>query len=98
MSLGWVIAGTIGQLCLAVFLWMVVIFSSAGIVNGHTLDKFQSGILDVSMFALPSVCVISAGIVLYLFHSDAGAAAYWWYAAPFATAALYLIYAVSLNQ
>jgi hypothetical protein len=98
MSLGWVIAGTIGQLLLAFFLFMVVVFSAAGIANGSNLDKFQSSVLDFSIYALPSVCIICACIVLYLFHADASASSYWWYAVPLVVTALYLAYAISLNH
>lgn len=98
MSLGWVIAGTAGQVLLGVFLFMVVIFSGAGIVNGHNLSPFQTGILNFSMYALPALCVISACVVLYLYHIDGSASSYWWYAVPVIAAAVYLIYAIHLNN
>jgi hypothetical protein len=98
MSLGWVIAGTVGQLALGGFLFMFVIFSAAGIVNDHALEPYQKSILDFSILALPAVCFISACIVLYLYHIDASASSYWWYAVPVMAAALYLIYAVHLNE
>lgn len=98
MSLGWVIAGTVGELALGGFLVMFVIFSAAGIANNRTLEPYQNGILNFSIFALPASCFISAGIVLYLFHIDASVSSYWWYAVPVTAAALYLIYAVHLNR
>lgn len=66
MSLGWVITGTLGQLVLGVFLFMLVAFSGGGIANGNTVRKFQLGVLDFSMPVLPISCALSAGIVLYL--------------------------------
>jgi hypothetical protein len=98
MSLGWVIAGTVGQMFLGFFLLMLVIFSAAGIANGNDLAPHETGILDFSIFALPSLCAICACIVLYLYHVDAGASSYWWYAVPVVAAALYLIYAIHLND
>ena len=63
MSSGWLILGTIGQLLLAYFLFMVVVFSGAGIANGNNLGKLQLMLLNLSMYVLPAVCVLSAGMV-----------------------------------
>jgi hypothetical protein len=97
ISLGWGIAGTVGQLMLGAFLIMFVIFSGAGIANNHTPVKFQTGILNFLIIGLPFLCFISACIVLYLYHTNSSAFSYWWYFVPLMVAALYLIYAVYLN-
>ncbi|MEP6897848.1 MAG: hypothetical protein ABI870_04905 [Rhodanobacter sp.] len=98
MSFGWVLLGTMGQLMLAYFLFMVVVFSAGGIANGARLGKFHSGMLTLSIYLLPALCLVSAGIVLYL-HGHAGSAAsYWWYAMPLAATALYLAYAIALSH
>ncbi|MEO8998632.1 MAG: hypothetical protein ABI227_06665 [Rhodanobacter sp.] len=98
MSSGWLILGTIGQLLLAYFLFMVVVFSGAGIANGNNPGKLQLMLLNLSMYVLPAVCVLSAGMVLYLYKHGGSVLSYWWYALPLAVAALYLVYAISLNS
>lgn len=98
MSLTWTILGTIFQLLLAYFLFMVVVFSAAGIGNGAQLDKLQLNILNLSMYVLPAMCAVSAGIVVYLHRHGGSAACYWWYAMPLAATVLYLVYAVVLGH
>ncbi|OOG55443.1 hypothetical protein [Rhodanobacter sp. C03] len=98
MSSGWLIFGTIAQLMLAYFLFMVVVFSAAGMGNTASLGRLQLAILNLSMYVLPALCVLSAGIVLYLYKHGASAASYWWYALPLAATALYLIYVISFSS
>lgn len=95
MTIGWTVAGTVGQLMLAMFLFMMVVFSAAGIGNGVPLSKVQTAIFNLSVFAVPATCVLSAGIVVYLHMHGGGASSYWWYAMPFGAAAIYLVYAVA---
>jgi hypothetical protein len=98
MSFGWTLAGTIAQLMLALFLFMVVVFSAGGIANGTSLDKFQLGVLNLSMYLLPALCVLSALVVVYLQWRGGGAMSYWWYAMPLVATMLYLVYAVILSR
>lgn len=98
MSFGWTLVGTIAQLMLALFLFMLVVFSASGIANGVSLGKLQLGILNASMFVLPALCVLSAIIVLYLQWNGGSAVSYGWYAMPLAATALYVIYAIILSQ
>ncbi|MGN6578697.1 MAG: hypothetical protein ACTHJ1_01755 [Bordetella sp.] len=97
MSLRGVILGTVLQIMLAYFFFMLVVFSAAGIANAGGLSKFQAGVLDFSIYALPATCLVSAGIVLCFYKSGAGPSSYWWYAAPLAALVLYFVYAVNLN-
>lgn len=97
MSLLWVIFGTVVQLVLAMVFFMFVVFSSAGIANGHALTKLQSGILDFSLYALPLSCVVSAGLVFLLYWKGSGTGAYWWYVLPAVAAVAYLAFALVLN-
>jgi hypothetical protein len=76
---------------------MLVVFSSAGIANGHVLTKLQSAILDLSLYALPLSCVLSAGLVLLLYWKGSGTGAYWWYVLPVVAAVAYLVFALVLN-
>jgi hypothetical protein len=98
MSFGWTLIGTIAQLMLALFLFMVVVFSASGIANGASLGKFQMGVLNLSMYVLPALCVLSAIIVVYLHRHGGSAMSYWWYAMPLAATGLYLAYAISLGR
>lgn len=98
MSSGWLIFGTIAQLMLAYFLFMVVVFSAAGMSNTASLGRLPLVILNLSMYVLPALCVLSAGIVLYLYKHGGSAASYWWYALPLVALAVYLIYAIGLNS
>lgn len=94
MTIGWTVAGTVGQLMLAMFLFMMVVFSAAGIGNGVPLGKVQTAIFNLSVFAVPATCVLSAGIVVYLHLHGGGASSYWWHAMPFGVAAIYFVYAI----
>jgi hypothetical protein len=92
MSLGWVIAGTVGQIILGYFLFIYVVFSSISISNSGGLSKLQANVLTVSFYALPVICILSAGMVLYLYiNQGSSSAAYWWYATPLGAAALYTL-------
>lgn len=98
MSLLWVILGTIAQLMLAVFLFMVVAFSAGDIFNNDSLNKLQMTILNMSLFVLPGICILSAGMVIYYYIVGGSSTVYWWNIVPVISAALYLIYAISLKQ
>jgi hypothetical protein len=95
MTVGWTLAGSLAQLMLALFLFMMVVFSAAGIGNGVVLGKLQLAIFNLWVFVLPALCVVSAGVVVYLHMHGAGASSYWWYAMPLAAAAVYFAYAVA---
>jgi len=95
MTTGWTLAGTVAQLMLAVFLFMMVVFSAAGIGNGVPLGKTQLAIFNLSVFVLPALCVVSAGVVVYLHLHGGGASSYWWYAMPLGAMAVYFAYAVA---
>ena len=98
MSLTWTLLGTLAELALAGFLFMLVVFSAGGLANGAALGRFALGVLNLSMFLLPALCVLSAGIVIWLHLHGAGSAAYAWYALPLAATALYLACVVMLGR
>lgn len=98
MSLRSVVLGTLLQLMLAYFLFMVVVFSATGAGNAGSLSKGQVGILNFSIYALPATCLVSAGIVLYLYKNGGASSSYWWYGLPLAATVLYLVYVFSLSS
>ncbi|QEY15907.1 hypothetical protein D0C16_07945 [Cellvibrio sp. KY-GH-1] len=99
MSLTWVIIGSIAQLMLAFFLFMLVVFSAAGIANNNeALKPIHLTLLNLSIYLLPALCLISAGVVIYEYRNGGSAIAYWWYLLPVVAAVVYLVYAVNLNK
>lgn len=95
MTVGWTLAGTVAQLMLAGFLFMMVVFSAAGIGNGVALGKLQLAIFNLSVFVVPALCVLSAGIVVYLHMHGGSASSYWWYAMPLGATVVYFVYAIA---
>jgi hypothetical protein len=98
MSLGWVIAGTLGQAMLAFFLFMISVFAGGGMANGNSLSKSQILFLDISMLALPASCIVSAGVVIYLYNTGAGPLSYWWYGLPAVAVALYALFVSNISR
>lgn len=98
MSFVWTLLGTIAQLMLAYLLFMLVVFSAGGLANGVALGKFQLGILNLSIFLLPALCLLSACIVIYLHLRAGGAASYAWYAMPLVATVLYVAYVTWLGR
>lgn len=95
MSFFWVVIGTIFQLCLAGFMFMLVLFSAAGIDNANTLTKTQTWIFTLSIYVLPVTCFISAWFVIQGYRNGADSNVYWWYAMPIVGIVTYGIYALS---
>jgi hypothetical protein len=99
MSLTWIIIGSVAQLFLAFFLFMVVAFSAAGIMNNGPVGPVHSFVLNLSIYALPLLCFISAGIVIsHYYRGGSNLQVYWWYLVPVVAAVIYLVYAVKLNK
>ncbi len=98
MSFGWTLAGTILQLMLANFLFMLVAFSGGGLASGGSLGKRRLGVLNLSLFLLPGLCVLSACIVIFLHWRGGGAISYAWYALPLVATAFYVVYVTVLSR
>ena len=92
MSWGWTLLGTVGQMMLALVLFMLAAFSGGGLASGRALRRGQLRVLDGALFALPGVCGLSAIVVLFLQWAGGGAWAYAWHALPLAATVLYLAY------
>lgn len=98
MSIVWTLLGTFGQLMLAYLLFMLVAFSGGGLVSGGQFHRRQLRVLDLSLFALPGACGLSAVIVLYLQWAGGSARSYWWYTLPLVATTLYFAYFQALVQ
>jgi hypothetical protein len=98
MTWGWVVVGTLAQLMLGLFLFMLVVFSASSMDGVGKLAGVHSKILTLSLFGLPATCVVSAGMLIHLYRSGGGPSSWWWHAMPLAAAAVYLVYAISLGK
>ena len=96
MSLGWTLLGAIGQLVLANFMFMPAVFIGGGAASGTSRSKSVLRVLDLSMYLLPALCVLSAGIVICLHGLGGSAMSYGWYAMPLVGALLYMGYVRAL--
>jgi len=54
MSLGWTLLGTLGQLALANFMFMLAVFAGGGLASGTSRSKSVLRVLDLSMYLLPT--------------------------------------------
>ncbi|MET4570994.1 hypothetical protein ABIE04_003376 [Rhodanobacter soli] len=66
MTWGWVVVGTLAQLMLGLFLFMLVVFSASSMDGVGKLAGVHSKILALSLFGLPATCVVSAGMLIHL--------------------------------
>lgn len=98
MTWGWVVVGTLAQLILGLFLFMLVVFSASSMDGVGKLARVHSKILTLSLFGLPATCVVSAGMLIHLYRSGGGPSSWWWHAVPLAAAAVYLAYAIGLGK
>lgn len=87
MTWGWVVAGTLAQLMLGLFLFMLVVFSASSMDGVGKLAGVHSKILTLSLFGLPATCVVSAGMLIHLYRTGGGPSSWWWHAVPLAAAA-----------
>lgn len=92
MTMGWTLLGTLGQLTLGYVLFMLVAFSAGGLATGNQLRPTQMKVLDLSLFALPGACALSAVIVLGLHWAGGSARSYGWYLLPLSATAWYFAY------
>lgn len=92
MTLGWVVAGTIGQVLLAYMLFLLGVFGFSAVGNVNRLTPFDSSVLTSALYTVPASCVLSAVVVIGLYHSGSGEMAYLWYAAPILLFSAYCLY------
>lgn len=98
MSFAGVVLGTLLQLMLAFFLFMLVAVSGGGAGNADAPGKMQPHILNFSLYALPASCLVSAAIVFYLYLRGGGPSSYWWHGLPLVATALYVVYVLNLGS
>ncbi len=97
MSLFWVVCSVVGQLSLAFMLFMLVAFSAGGIANAGGVSARDMLLLNVSLYVLPLLCLVSAGLMIHGYLSGASARAYWWHLLPIPPAIAYVLFALSLS-
>lgn len=92
MSLTWVVLGSMFQLALSVFLFMLAAFTGGGYASGRSLSDLQVLILDRSLYVLPGLCIISAGIVIYQYTQGGTNNSFWWYSMPIVATIAYMVF------
>ena len=97
MSFFWMVVSVVAQLGLAMMLFLLVAFSGGGIANQDNISKSVILVLDVSLYVLPLLCFISAGLMIQGYLSEASARTYWWHLLPIPPAIAYLVFAISLS-
>ncbi len=96
MSYGWVVFGTIMQLTLSLFLFMLAAFAGGGVANGRNFSDGLMKIIDLSIYLLPATAIFAAGIVIYQYNNDGSVYNYWWYSFPILSAIIYTRFVTSL--
>jgi hypothetical protein len=96
MTLLWTTLGSLAQLALAGILFVMSIFIGGSLANSNTLGPQASRIVDLALFVLPALCVLSGVIVLILHLRGGRAMGYCWYLLPVVAAIAYLIFAIRL--
>lgn len=97
MTLGWFIAAIFGQVMLGGFLLMLVVVSACSMDGIDKLAGVHSKILNLAIWLVPGSCVLSTGMLVYLYRHGGGAG-WWWQAMPVLVGAVYLIYALRLGR
>lgn len=92
MTLGWVIAGTVGQALLAMMLFLMVAFGFSAVGNTHQPTDRDFKVLDSALYLAPASCLFSAVIVIGLYRAGSDVAAYLWYTLPLLVFAGYWLY------
>jgi len=92
MTLGWVIAGSIGQVLLAYMLFMLVVFGFSAVGNNQRLTSFDESVLNSAFYSVPASCIFCAIVVIVLYRAGSGKLAYLWYLAPIFLFSGYLLY------
>lgn len=97
MSLFWVVCSVVAQLSLAFMLFLLVAFSASGIANEGSASERAMLVLNASLYALPLLCLVSAGLMVHGYLSGGSARTYWWHVLPIPPAMAYLVFALSLS-
>ncbi|GAA6170264.1 hypothetical protein [Sessilibacter corallicola] len=92
MSVLWIIIGTIFQLMLSMFIFMLAAVVGGSFANGNNLSESKLKVLNLSLFVLPGLCIVAAGIVIYQFFSGGTNNSYFWYGLPIIGVMLYFIF------
>lgn len=93
MSLTWVILGVIIQVMLAYLLFMIAAFAGGSIANGSKVTRLEMKILNISIYLLPGLCIVTISFLIYYYKNDGTSLAYWWHALPVLFGIAYLIFA-----
>lgn len=82
MKLWAVVLGTGWLGGLAMLSFMLCVFAGGGLVNGGKVGAWGTRFLDMSMLALPALCILANVMLWVAYVRDWGAFHYWWNAFP----------------
>ena len=98
MSLTVLIIGVCAQLAFAGFQGMAVVFSGAAVANNSELTPFQDRVLSALMVLLPTLSLLTAGLLIVGYLTSAFWLSNLWHLLPVLGFGLYLLYLLCLNR
>ena len=92
MSLLGLVLSVIGQLMFAMFQFMLIAFSAGGLANGNKLSSWKMSVLNVSIYFIPALSVVTAAALIYFYVSHSPYLSLKWHFLPLATTVAYLVF------
>ena len=97
MTLGWVIAGFLGQCMLAAVLAMFVFASTSILHQKIKLSEQQSKVLNISLLTLPGLSVFAGFMMIWFYLHGANSRYFYWHLLPVISALIYMLYLTYLT-
>lgn len=95
MSLLGLVLSVIGLLMLALFQFMLVAFSGGGLANGNKLSSWTMSVLNISIYLLPALSVITAAALIYFYISHSPYLSLKWHFLPLTTTVAYYVFVMN---
>jgi nucleoside recognition membrane protein YjiH len=97
MTLKVLIIGVVLQAMFACFQFMAVIFAGGAAANSDNLKPWQITALDLSIIYIPSISVVIAVLLIFLYLFDSEYLSNWWHAVPVVSLVAYIVFVFSLG-
>jgi hypothetical protein len=91
MKLWLVLVGLFWLGSLAMMAFMLAAFAGGGIANGGKVGAWGLKFLDISLLALPALCIVAMVMLWVAYSKDWGTVHYWWNAFPIPFLAFYFL-------
>lgn len=98
MSLLSLVLSVIGLLMLAMFQFMLVAFSAGGLANGNKLSAWKMSVLNVSIYLIPALSVITAAALIYFYVSHSPYLSLKWHFVPLAVTVIYIVFVTNQTK